>query len=372
MKDVGIITMHRVINYGSVLQAFATQKVIEKLGYSCELIDYVYPNKKQVAGGHPYIPHTLRSKIAKLLWLKAGWRKVNKFQNFYRRYLNLSDTYWSASEVHANPPRYKCYLTGSDQVWNPKYTKGDTTFLLDFVENTPCISYASSFACATLPKDLIPQYADLLKKYQALSVREENGTKIIHDLLGQDVPVVVDPTLLLTQEDWLSLVDIAVNNKNPKYILVYILKYALDPSSVIYPIIESIQKETKLKVIFLGSEGFVSHKDWHCVAAPSPKDFVRLFAEASCVVTSSFHGTAFGVNFAKPVFSVVNSQTADDRITTFLKSVGLFSSIISVTEETKELQLKQNTDLAQEKLSQLRKYSIDFLRESLAMSMIKK
>lgn len=137
IKDLGILTMHRVVNYGSALQAYATQRVIENMGYTCEIIDYMYPNAFQYQRGTSYTPITFKSKVSKFFGLNPYWRKVNKFEKFYRDYFHLSPKYNCPEEINTNPPIYRAYITGSDQVWNPVHTKGDLTFLLDFVTNAP-------------------------------------------------------------------------------------------------------------------------------------------------------------------------------------------------------------------------------------------
>lgn len=372
IKDLGILTMHRVINYGSALQTFATQRIINKLGYSCEIIDYMYPNVFQYQRGTPYTPITLKSKVSKFLGLNSYWRKVNKFEKFYRKYLHLSPNYKSPEELIDNPPRYRAYITGSDQVWNPKHTKGDLTFLLNFVNDAPRISYASSFACSQIDEKMGQQYSLLLSKYSFLSVREKNGQDLIKSLIGRKVTVVLDPTLLLTAKEWLAALEIKDNHrvKRKNYILVYILKYAIDPSPVIYRLINELQLCTGADVIYIGDCG-CEKNNWSNTI-PSPKKFVELFANAAYVVTSSFHGTAFAVNFGKKVFSVIDEKSSDDRIKTLLETLNLQSSIIPLDADISDLDLNQNSISAQELLKEQRILSMDFLKSSIYNVLIKK
>ena len=360
--------MHRVINYGSVLQAYATQCVIEQMGYDCEIIDYKYPNKFQFERGEPYFPPSLKSKIAKTLWLNKRWRKINRYESFYKRYLHLSRFYEDQDKIRKNPPVYDIYLTGSDQVWNPRFTKGDTIFLLDFVKGKKKISYASSFACSELGKSYSDKFKSLLQEYSNISVREDGGKKLIKELLNIDVPVVLDPTLLLSADDWSGLLGKEHNHKykNRKYILVYMLNYAFDPTSIIYNVIQKLQDDTSFEIISIGNLG---KKLANCkiIDEASPLEFVQLFKYATCVVTSSFHGTAFAVNFGKPLFSIASVDTnKDDRQASLLELFELSNCIVTQNTDINSIKLENNKTInVKQKLESQRKKSLAYLKTAL-------
>ena len=368
MKKVGVLTMHRVLNYGSALQTYATQCVIERMGYNCEIIDYKYPNKFQFERGEPYSPLSLKSRIAKAFWLNKRWRKFNRFESFYKRYLHLSRFYEDQNSIRENPPAYDIYLTGSDQVWNPRFTKGDTIFLLDFVIGGKKISYASSFACSKLEKQFVDKYKPLLQGYSNISVREDGGKKVIKDLLDIDVPVVLDPTLLLSADDWSRLLgqEHSHKYKKRKYILVYMLDYAFDPTSIIYNVIQKLQNDTSFEIISIGN---LDKKLANCktIDEASPLEFVQLFKYAACVVTSSFHGTAFAVNFGNPLFSIANVNTnKDDRQVSLLKLLGLSNCIITQDTDINNIELVKNKTVeAAQKLAFQRSKSLDYLENAL-------
>lgn len=368
---VGILTMHRVVNYGSTLQAYATQRIVESMGYDCEIIDYEYPNVFQFERGEIPPQYGWKSRLAKTFGLSAKWRKANKFEAFRREHIRLSRYYASPAEIKAAPPCYDIYMTGSDQVWNPRFTHSDTTFLLDFAVGKPKTAYAASFAASNLDKSCRESYRRLLEQYDSISVREKSGQKIIKDLLGKDVPIVADPTLLLNKYEWGELIGGKVENNG--YILVYKLDYAFDPTAVIYDVIMRLAKETSLKIVSLGKLDCNMIPDYEIVDDAGPTEFIRLFMGASCIVTSSFHGTAFAVNFGKPLFSVVgNEASCDDRQSSFLKSLGLDNCIIKPGSNIDEVNINSGeTKESADKLYLLIHNSLAYLETALRDCLLK-
>ena len=365
---VGIITMHRVLNYGSVLQAYATQFIIEKLGYNCKIIDYNYPNAFQYARGTMPYEITWKGRIAKCFWLKARWRRINRFSRFIRKRLNTTNFFPNQEKLRRYNFDFDVYVTGSDQVWNTIHTKGDTTFLLDFVNNQKKISYASSFGSISIENKYAEVFKKYLCKYEYISVREEMGRSLVQELINKDVPVVLDPTLLLEDKDWHGLIShSSLNLDKRKYILVYELHYALNPYPLITEIVDSIRKETGYEVISIGEFKYnkYEHTEYDELG---PEDFVKLFAYASVVVTSSFHGTAFAVNFSKRLYSITDSNN-DNRQKSLLNNLGLSNCIIDISESFEKIDYtQQETGQAQNKLALERKKSINYLSRALCIN----
>ena len=204
-KRVGILTMHKVLNYGSALQAYATQHTIETLGYDCELIDYKYPNLEHLAfqGRISQAKDLSLKDILRLMFhqIKVRFRNdvKNRFDDFYSDFFNCStNVYNNRLEILTNYPVYDIYITGSDQVWNPDYIGFDTNFMLNFApKGARKISYASSFTISEIPSCLKKTYAESLEDYHMISVRESSGQKIVKELTDKESVVVCDPTLLL-------------------------------------------------------------------------------------------------------------------------------------------------------------------------------
>lgn len=355
MKEiVGIITMHRVQNFGSALQAYALQKKICDLGYTAELIDYLYPNAehsaKQGTKYHRKSVLLLRIKgwLASLILffgIKKGKSQAQKiqrrlkrnkcFQAFYDRYFNLSPhQYVTRNSLKKRPPQYDIYMTGSDQVWNPRFAVGDDNFMLAFAcDNAPRGAYAASFSIDQIPIDLQQIYACNLARYQSIGVREESGKDLASNFSGKPVAWVCDPTLLLTAKEWFAL-DTQSPLLNKPYLLVYILHYAYDPYPQIMDIIQKLKLASSMDVVVLGGlkKGY-SILGAITFDAVGPLEFINLFRHATKVITTSFHGTLFALNFEKPFYSVIESRnTRDSRILSLLQKCGAEDSVLMLTD----------------------------------------
>lgn len=376
MKSVGILTMHRVINYGSVLQAYATQRIVEKLGYKAIIIDYVYPNKYHLKQKHNPIRLFL-SAIYHTLFPTTNDYKTNKIIKFRKKYLHLSsDKYQSPDELKIKEHPYDIYLVGSDQVWNPIHMKGDGSFLLNFISDyKPKISFSSSFAIKELPDRYINYYKRSLEKFDYISVRENNGKELIKKLIGKDISVTLDPTLMLEPTEWKCLMDGKPNKYiDQKYILLYALNYAFDPAPYIYDLLFELQNKTGLKIYsFTELPEIYNDKNIEYIIDSSPIEFLQAFECASYVVTSSFHGTAFAVNFGVPLYSVISdTSSTDDRQACLLKALNITNCLIKKNSSIKmPEEIIYERENVKKKLNKLRSQSLNYLSEALINSLQK-
>lgn len=365
MKTIGIITMHQVQNAGSVLQAYALLTKLAQLGYMPYTIDYVYPN----------IYHLLDNPKASL-WDRVKFRILynpsvqrQRFQKFIKENLNLTNRYSTQEEILQNPPIFDIYMTGSDQVWNYKCMKGDPVFFCAFADDKPCCSYASSFVSNSLPDTYKRLYQTALEKYVALGVREESGRRMIYELTGKTADVVCDPTLLLLKEDYIPVINQSVIKRRKPYLLAYILDYAFNPYPTINVLIDKASKELGLEVVYLLANTINNYHIGKSITTAGPSEFLYLIKNASFVITSSFHGVAFCVNFNIPFYAVVPDSSSDDRIESLLEKVGAMSRMIQVNEDLSKLQLSYRVDYAPIiiALDKYRKESIDFIIKSLQL-----
>ena len=177
-----------------------------------------------------------------------------------------------------------------------------------------------------MPSKYVRLFHDELNNFKAISVREDNGVSIITDCLKLDknVKVALDPTLLLSKEQWLKLITRSSFKKKRPYILLYMWTYAFEPRPYILRVIEHYKKKMNADVIVLEGSRELTGLNCRFVDANNssiPK-FIDLFANANLVITSSFHGTAFAINFGVPLISIVPNEIGDDRQSSLLKKVG--------------------------------------------------
>lgn len=371
MRTVGIITIHKINNYGSVFQAYALQKVCEDMGFKVEIIDYTFPNVQhqhnkyaKVNDAQPQEP-----KWIKLLFAKALLRQHKGIAEFVRKYQHLSPTaYHAPNELHSNPPHYDVYITGSDQLWSPRHCNGDPAFMLHFAPDDALkISYAASIGANKIPEDLHPLYEELLSRYQHISVRETSGVKVIQDVVGKDATTVLDPTLLLNKDEWNS---IAVPQRllKKKYILCYYLNYSFNAFPYVDELANHLQKQTGYEIVRVARPPHqlkFNHTTYKVGA--SPEEFLALVRDSEVVLTTSFHGTAFAVNFGKPLLSIVeNKEASDSRQVSLLNKLGLMNQVLSLSDSFPNLE-SAVYDVASEqaRLEVLRQDSKQFLLTAL-------
>lgn len=374
MESVGIITVHKLPNWGSVMQGFALQKIICQLGYDCECIDYLYPNEWHISRGcWKPLNISIKSKIARLLGMKPPLLS-SLVDSFIAKEMNVSQSFDSYEAIHKNPPKYDIYVSGSDQIWNWKTMYGDTTYLLDFApDNCKKIAYSSSFSVDEIPIKYCNIYKKYLSRYNSISVRENGGNKIIKKLLGKPAKVVLDPTLLLQKSEWDKLAEKAKWKKRmpSKYILCYTLGYTYNPNKAMAALLHSMQEKYNCPVVFVGrvvSEFDGKIFNYRRNQGIGVYEFIWLVKHATVFVTSSFHGTAFSVNLGTPFLSLVEKkEQADDRIPSFLIKVGLEDHLVTVSTDFDNLQVDGTYDVSevQERLEIMRADSLNWLKEAL-------
>lgn len=367
---IGLITIYHVPNYGSVLQAFATQKLLEKLGHECQIIKYKYPNKWHYK--HGFIKPNIIKVLIHNLCLKACYRGAKQIEKFRKKNLKYTKEFKSLKELGLFKwEDFDILVSGSDQLWNAKYVKGDSVFMLSFAPiNMPRISIASSFALKEIPFLYIEKYKKELVKFNYLSVREKKGVEIINSQLGikKDIFVCLDPTLLINKKEWLELLPRSNFRKKRSYILLYLLSYAFDPRPYIYDVLKFFQEKLECDIYAIAgysSEYLDKGLKMYDVSDSSVSKFIDLFANADLVVTSSFHGSAFAINFGRQLISIVPDNDNDDRQASFLESVGASSSIVTIGSEIEKINPNYDFNSVEKKLIKMREECISWLNNSI-------
>lgn len=371
MKSIGIITIHKINNYGSVFQAYALQKVCEDMGYKVEIIDYKFPNiyhqnnsYAKVVDAQPQEPRGI-----KLLFANALFNQHRGIADFVQKYHHLSSSiYNNPDDLKSNPPQYDIYMTGSDQLWNPRHCNGDPAFMLHFTPDESLkISYAASIGANDIPKDLHPLYKELLSRYKYISVRETSGVDVIRNVTGKNATTVLDPTLLVDKNEWNKIATPKRLIKK-KYILCYFLNYSFNAFPYVDELANYMQRQTGYEIVRVARPPHklkFNHTTYKVGA--SPEEFLALVRDAEIVLTTSFHGTAFAVNFGKPLISIVEDRNASDsRQVSLLDSLCLKQQVLSISDDFPTLETAiYDVDSEQKSLEALRYESKQFLLKAL-------
>ena len=285
------------------------------------------------------------------------------------RYQNLSEKqYHLPDELKKDAPGYDVYITGSDQLWNPRHCNGDPAFMLHFApDNAIKISYAASIGTNEIPNELHPLYKELLGRYSNIAVREQSGVEIIRNLAGKEATVVIDPTLLLDYKKW---DDIAATKRlfKKKYILCYFLNYSFNAFPYVDDLAKEMQKQTGYEIVRVARPPHhLGDPHTHYRVGASPEEFLSLVRDSEMVLTTSFHGTAFAVNYGKPVLTVVKDRNASDsRQVSLMQSLGLGEQIVTIHDPLPYAsQAQYDVEKEQARLSELREASLDYLKKAL-------
>lgn len=388
MKKVAIVSCYFQHNYGSMLQAYATQMALDKLGYENETINiFGFNSEIKRAKILYFVKASLTSDI---LLSKAGMARnvlvkrisrskyatnskirAEKFNSFSKAKFRLSRIYHSKAELgEVCPEKYSAVVVGSDQLWLPGNIAADY-YTLNFVPQTVnTIAYATSFGQSSLPKDSAEKASVFLKKIRHIGVREESGQKLVKQLTGRSVPIVCDPTLLFTGDEWMS---IQVNEPIVKG--RYILCYFLGNNPPHREFAKRLKVETGCKIIALTHlDEYVKSDEGYADSTPydiDPADFLNLVRNAEYVCTDSFHCSVFSILYKRQFFTFrrytrKTRQSTNSRLDTLFNSLGISGRVMNGDEDIKKcVDLSIDYDEVLKNLGGIRKKSYDYLREAL-------
>lgn len=354
------MTFPHSTSHGAFLQMYALSRTVEQLGYVPEIIHYSNRHLQQEKHAAAYQKTGQLKHSAKLLAKKILHSRFYRSFRRSERLLSLYPKRVCSQERLLEKDRYAAAICGSDQVWNPDIIDRDMVFFLDFCdENTKRISYAPSFGVDSIDPAYELQIRPQLKKFHALSVREAQGKEILENLGFGNVPVVADPTLLHSGRWWQHL-EVKRGNIKGEYILYYFVHR----SKTMWKFCKELSDKTGLPIVVLGGNLFsnVKNKDPKVRYVPdtSPGEWLYLLHNARYVVTNSFHGTAFSINYRKD-FYVEYPEKFSSRIRYILEKTGL--SDRAITQDWK----LQDVDYtyAQQELDSWREMSRGYLETAL-------
>lgn len=334
-KKVGLLSFISSCNYGTLLQDYALVRKIKDLGCAAEYIDY--HATVESSGVRKFLGDIKRKLVRKFgqknkkgiddfsFWHNKSFKSIETLcQSFIDEYIPISIKY-DPRNIDTCSNVYERFIVGSDQTWSPHIIKENSPFLLGFVnDDKKKFAYAPSMGTLNIPTDFQLLLKEKLVSFQILSCREHHNCKTLSKILGKEVFHVLDPTLLLTKEEWLSIATPVC--KMPKK---YILCYILGEKKCISDFADKLGLNVNVPVYYIYTRPFYSDKQ-NLLTNVGPREFLTLVAGCSCLVTDSFHGSIFSINFEVPFFTFTkreagfNSQD-NDRIKEILGEFKLLS-----------------------------------------------
>ena len=346
-KFVAIITQPLMTNYGCLLQNWAMQQAVNKLGYQSITFDQ----------SEWYPPLGIRLKIAVKQLLNLS--TPNVFEQFITQNINRTSKAYFMSDFVAFDKKYHphAYIVGSDQVWRPRYNRLlDASFLI-FTTNSRKIAYAASFGTDKweFNEQQTAAYSKAIRQFRAIGVREQSAITLCKDYWDVDVTLVLDPTLLLTAEEYFPL----LNKSNKQN---HVFTYILDSESWKRVAVKSIciQKQICELAGMYDMDGQIHERI-------SVGEWLTYLSQSKFVVCDSFHGTVFSILMHRPFLVLGNSKRGNTRLLSILKAVGLENRLIQENDSIDMAHLPDlNWRAVDLRLSKLRSNSMEFLLKALA------
>ena len=359
---IGILTFHCAHNYGAMLQCYALQEHLVSMGHSVQVINYqptyllkpynVFDIDRILSKN---VFKMIKNILRELFMLQKRIRRHRAFNHFLKNNIRIS----KLCDKQTISDDFDVYIFGSDQIWNPKITDGvDGMYFGCFPfpkGQNIYISYAASIGLDSIDSAYGEILKENLKNIDHVSVREEAMVKLLKPYTDKQIKVVLDPTLLVSKAIWNKLPD---NVKRRNYVLVYQVRE--DPNTMEFA--QHIARQLNADVVKLVAwvrRKSVNGED----SSASPEDFVSYIKHASCVVTTSFHGTAFSVIFNKPFYCLKLGGGIDNRSRSLLSILELDNRMIDKNERPTFSSIDYS--LANKRLEHMRYESNSFLNLSL-------
>lgn len=317
--QIKIITIHNIPNFGSIYQAYALQKYLEKEGCEVEIIDYnpSYFNKV-----------TTRTLLGKLMNLRSYARRTKKFRAFIKKNMKLTrDEYKSLGDLTNRLSSADLYIAGGDQLWNSYHDCGrDDAFKLSFTDGYK-MSYGTSIGRSNLSENELKSLKNKIMNFKAIAVRESSSVKML-ERVDIHAKHCVDPVLLLKRSEYEKFVSKPTIEK-------YLLVYLVTPSPLLDKTIEYISKILNLKVVLCSGFSKKCKCDYF-IKDLGPEEILSYVIHADFVLSASFHATLFSVLFEKEFATLLPNANTNERIQDFLNWTNFSDRIIESEKDLNE------------------------------------
>lgn len=371
---IGILTLPLLNNYGGILQAYALQKSIEKLDVEAHLISI---QKYPIPFKHYFI-RRIKLAILSLLGKKRDWNlsekeRILKEQNisintirFIDKYINNKTEKVFSSKELKELELFDAYIVGSDQVWRPKYTGNIYDYFLSFLDENNTskkIAYAASFGTDNWEYSILEtkKAKKLVNRFDSVSVRESSGVNLCKEYLGVNATHLLDPTMLLSKEEYINNLKLEKEPKSQGNLMVYIL----DDSQEKLNLVTNISKNNYKPFCFsLKSKYFNNQQQVHI---PRIETWLKGFIDADFIITDSFHGTIFSIIFNKEFITLGNDERGMARFNSLLTEFNLQNRLITDLKDVDKISQLKKIDWinVNSLLEQRRKESVNFLLNNI-------
>ena len=318
---IGILTFHKSVNYGSVLQAWALQRMLTLKGIGSEIIDYEPEKYGDLYDVFlkPGRPHFLVKNMNRIPVMAILARQKKSFARFREDNLRLSaESYTLENQEDICSKDYEAVICGSDQIWNPVWL--NPAYFLTFApEGTRKIAYAPSLGISTLPPaGKIRKIRKWTEGFDAVSVRETEGADLLEKMAGIRADVMPDPVCLLSREEWAEIAAPAPDG--PPYLLCYFI----GENDRYWEKVRQLQAETGLRVLVMPVTAESYRNGYERLDGAGPEEFLGAIQNAACFCTDSFHGLAFGTIFGVRMelmrrYSDSDPENKNSRVDHFLR-----------------------------------------------------
>lgn len=359
--NVGIVTIYDLLNYGNRLQNYAVTKLVKDMGGTPETLiideygikEFVKKHFLKIEYRHWNVRQESKDFFNRLdEKTKLKYQKFKRFTNEYIPTNRFSGNRISLKHIDA---KYDFFIAGSDQIWNPYSGHCKDWEFLSFANPKKRIYLAASFGISSLPDRLSKKYKHYFEETSNISVREKNGVDIIGKMTNNKVEVLIDPTLMLSKEEWIEIAKKPQNFNEKPYILTYFLGKKSEETS---GKLEEIAKEKGCCIVDM----FDVNQDTYTAG---PSEFLYLISRAKLVVTDSFHACVFSFLFGIPflVYARDGKQEMMSRIDTLLEKFSLQRKYAGNNLENNIWE--HDYQIGYNQLEYERKVAIDYLRKSL-------
>lgn len=367
-RKIGITTYYR-FNYGSILQCYATCRVLEQIGYQTVVLD-ILPSKIKFLADMVLrcLCHPKHIREFYNLWKASRASRLGSIPStsleamdkFVADYIPVKYETIAGLKSIGNDSVFVAFLSGSDQIWNGHSFRILPHYFLRFAPKNKRIAWAPSFGTSDIAQYNWRIYKKYISQYAALSVRENDGVKIIEELIGKKAIHLIDPVFLLTGEAWASLIK---QNVYGKYVLCYFLD---DPHNKTIDMISEYSKSNKTTIIVFGNISKKYEQIEGCkIVTGGPKEFLSLISSASCLFTDSFHGVSFSIIMHVPFRAFRRNYTHGVDQSSRLYSILKLCQMESAFEPNSITNMKLNFKYADRVIEEERRKMINYLIESI-------